>query len=343
MWLESRLVSAADNRIAMARLIRGYRQSRCVGVAVELGLAERLADGPRTADALAAEVSAHLPSLRRLLRALVAIGVVAEDASGRYSITPLGEELRQDRLGPAARFFQSDHSWQAWLRLDHSIRTGERAFDFVYGMRNWDWYATHPAEAGIFDAAMSTMTRPVSLAVAETYDFSRYQVVADIGGGDGTLLTEILRRYPSVRGLLFDLPNVVERGRSKVAAAGVLDRCEIVGGSFLEAIPSGASAYVMKWIIHDWEEPAVSTILSRCRQAVGDSGAPLLLIERVLAEQVGPEDLDDLLADLEMLTNPGGQERTEAEYGALLKGAGFKLERIIPTPTPVKILESVPV
>jgi hypothetical protein len=326
----------------MARLIRGYRQSRCVGVAVELGLAERLAAGPRTGEELAAEVGAHAPSLRRLLRALVAMGVVAEDASGRYSITPFGEELRQDRLGPAAQFYHSDHTWQAWLRLDHSIKTGERAFDHVYGMRNWEWYAAHPAEAGIFDAAMSTMTRPVSVAVAEAYDFSGCRLVADVGGGDGTLLIEILRRYPSVRGVLFDLPNVVERGRSKVIAAGLLDRCQIVGGSFLEAVPSEASVYMMKWIIHDWEEPAVSTILARCRAAVGDSGAHLLLIERVLPERVGPEDLDDVLADLEMLTSPGGQERTEAEYAALLMRAGFKLERIIPTPTPVKILESVP-
>lgn len=341
--LEFALVSATDNRTAMARLIRGYRQSRCVGVAAELGLAERLASGPRTAGELAAEVGAHAPSLRRLLRALVAIGVLIDDASGRYSITPFGEELRQDRLGPTARFFHSDHSWQPWLRLDHSIMTGERAFDHVYGMRNWDWYAAHPAEAAIFDAAMSSLTRPVSVAVAEAYDFSGCNVVADVGGGDGTLLIAILRRYTSVRGVLFDLPNVVERGRNKVIAAGLLDRCDFVGGSFLEAFPTGASIYTMKWIIHDWEEPAVSTILERCRAAVGDSGAPLLLIERVLPENVGPADLDDVLADLEMLTSPGGQERTEAEYTDLLKRAGFKLERIIPTPTPVKILVSVPV
>jgi O-methyltransferase domain/Dimerisation domain len=327
----------------MARLIRGYRQSRCLGVAVDLELAERLAAGPRSAPELAAEAGAHAPSLRRLLRALVALGVVAEDASGRYSITPFGEELRQDRLGPAARFLHADHTWHAWLRLDHSIKTGEPAFDHVYGMRSWDWYATHPAEAAIFNAAMSSLTGPVSVAVAKAYDFSGCHVVADIGGGEGTLLIEILRRYPSVRGVLFDLPNVVERGRNKVTAAGLLDRCETVGGSFLEAVPAGANLYMMKWIIHDWEDPAVGTILERCRVAVGDSGAPLLLIERVLPERVGPEDLDEVLADLEMLTIPGGQERTEAEYTALLKRGGFKLERIIPTPTPVKILESFPV
>jgi hypothetical protein len=317
-------------------------QSRCLGVAAELELAERLAAGPRTAGDLATEAGAHAPSLRRLLRALVALGVVAEDGSGLYSMTPLGEELRQDRLGPMARFFNAEHHWRAWLHLDHSIRTGERAFDFVHGTRNWDYYATHPVEAAIFDAAMSSITGPVSRAVAVAYDFSQFQVVADIGGGDGTLLIEILRRYPSVRGLLFDLPNVVERGRQRLAAMDLLDRCELVGGSFLEDFPPGASVYLMKSIIHDWEEPAVNTILQRCRAAVGETGAPLLLVERVLSEKIGPDELDDLLADLDMLANPGGQERTDAEYSALLQRAGFKLERIIPTPTPFKIMESIP-
>jgi hypothetical protein len=341
--LEQNPTLRTDTRAAMYRIVRAYRQSRCVGVAVELGLAERLAGGPRTAVDLAAEAGAHAPSLRRLLRALAAMEIVEDDGLGRYSITPLGEEMRHDRSGPMAQFFNSEHHWQSWLHLDHSIRTGDRAFDFVYGMRNWDYYATHPAEAAIFDAAMSSLTVPVSVAVAVAYDFSPFKVVADIGGGDGTLLTEILRRYPSVRGLLFDLPTVAERGRNKLAASGLLDRCEVVRGSFLESVPAAASIYLMKWIIHDWEEPAVGTILERCRTAVGDSGAPLLLVERVLSEKIGPEALDDLLSDLDMLANAGGQERTGAEYGALLQHAGFKLERIISTPSPLKILESVPV
>jgi len=336
-------VAELNNRQAMSRLMRSYRQARCVGVAVELGLAERLSAGPRTATDLADEVGAHAPSLHRLLRALVAIGVVAQDGSDRYALTPFGEEMRQDRLGPSARFFNSEHHLQSWLHLDHSIRTGERAFDHVYGMRNWDYYARHPEQAAIFDGAMSSITGPVSKAVATAYDFSPFQVVADLGGGDGTLLTEILHRYPSIRGLLFDLPPVVERARKKLEASGLLGRCELVAGSFLEMVPAGASIYMMKTIIHDWEEPAVGMILERCRAAIGDSGAPFLLIERVLPEKIGPEDMDDLLADLDMLANPGGQERTEPEYVALLQRAGFKLDRIIQTPTPFKIVESLPV
>jgi hypothetical protein len=270
------------------------------------------------------------------------MGAVTEDGSGRYSITPLGDEMRHDRLGPAALFFNSEHHLLAWLHLDHSVRTGERAFDFVFGMRPWEYYTTHPAEAAIFDRAMSSITGPVSTAVAEAYDFSRVHVVADIGGGDGTLLTQILRRHASVRGLLFDLPDVVERAREKLDAAGLLDRCEIVGGSFLDWVPPGADLYLMKSIIHDWEEPFVGTILEHCRAALGASGAPLLLIERVLPEKIGPEAMDDLLGDLDMLANPGGQERTESEYAALLRSAGFRLDRVIPTPTPFKVLESLP-
>jgi hypothetical protein len=340
--LESPLVLAPDNQTVMSRMIRAYRQARCVGVAVELGLADQLSDEPRTVADLSAEVGAHAPSLRRLLRTLVAMGVVTEDGSGRYSITPLGQELKRDRLGPMAQFFNSEHHLQSWLHLDHSIKTGGRAFDFVYGMRNWDYYATHPAEAAIFDAAMSSITGPVSAAVAAAYDFSKFPVVADIGGGDGTLLIEILRRNSSARGLLFDRPNVIDRAHDRLLGAGLLDRCELIGGSFLDGMPPGASVYLMKSIIHDWEEPAVGMILDHCRAAVGDSGAPLLLVERVLPEKIGPEALDDLLADLDMLANPGGQERTGAEYRVLLQNAGFKLERIIATPTPFKILESVP-
>ncbi|GAC1509705.1 MAG: hypothetical protein NVS1B3_11950 [Candidatus Dormibacteraceae bacterium] len=208
---------------------------------------------------------------------------------------------------------------------------------------DWDYYATHPEEGAVFDAAMSSITGPASKAVTAAFDFSRFEVVADIGGGDGTLLTEILHRYPSVKGLLFDLPPVIERARKKMEASGVLDRCQLVGGSFFEKVPPGASIYMMKTIIHDWEEPAVGTILDRCRTAIGDSGAPLLLIERVLPEKVGPEAMDDLLADLDMLANAGGQERTEPEYVTLLQRAGFRIVRIIPTPTPFKIVESLPV
>ena len=268
--------------------------------------------------------------------------VLAEDEDGRYAATALGEELRSDRSGPQVRLFASETEFQAWLHLDHSIRTGERAFDFVYGMRNWDYYATHPAEAAIFDAGMSAITRPASQAVAGAYDFSRFASLADIGGGEGTLLLEIMRRHPFIRGLLFDRPEVIERARKHLTESGLADRCDLVAGSFFDSVPSGAGAYIMKSIIHDWADGEAVAILQRCRDAVANTGAPLLLVERVLRARVGPEDLMDLLSDINMMVNPGGLERTEAEFGALMLQANFRLERLVPTGTQFQIIEAVP-
>lgn len=326
----------------MNRLVSAYRQSQCLRVAVELKIPERLAAGPRTAAELAAVCGAHERSLRRLLRALVAMDVLAEDQSGRFGLTTLGEQLREDLLGPAARLFNSPLYWKAWLNLEHSVRTGERAFDFVFGMRDWDYYTAHPEDGAQFDAAMAANTGPVSRAVVAALDFSPYTVVADIGGGDGTLLGEILRRHPQSRGVLFDLPHVVERAKARLRDAGVADRVEFVGGSFMDSVPSGADAYVMKTIIHDWEDAHAATILERCRNAA-QRGAHLFLIERVLPEHVEPQHLEIVLMDLNMMVNNGGCERSADEYCALLHAAGFRLVRIVETSAGPCVLESVAV
>jgi len=323
----------------MSRLIWGYRRSQCVGVAVELGLPEKLAAGPRSASDLARECNAHEKSISRLLRVLVAMGVLTRDGEDRFALTPLGDELREERQGPLARYLTSEPHWMSWLHLGHSVRTGERAFDFVHRMRDWDYYASHPEHGAIFDHAMSAITKPVSKAVATAYDFSQFRVVADVGGGDGTMLIEILNRNPKLRGLIYDLPGVIERTRHRLEDAGVHDRVEMVGGSFLESVPAGADLYIMKSIIHDWEDADANRILKHLRAAAGDKNAPLLLIERVLGDDSAQEDIDNLLSDLNMMVNLGGQERTEAEYAAMLANAGFRLERVIPTGTVFYILE----
>ena len=329
-----------DARIAMNRLVTAYRQSQCVRVAVELQIPERLADGPVTLIELAMQTKTHEPSLRRLFRALAAMEVVVEQTGGRYTLTALGEQLRSDRLGPAAELFNSELYWKAWLNLEHSVKTGERAFDFTFGMRDWDYYATHPEDGARFDAAMSANTGPVTHAVVAAYDFSRFHTVADIGGGDGTLLAEVLRRHVSLRGMLFDRPDVIERAKTRLAAAGVADRVQLTSGSFLEQVPSGFDVYVMKSIIHDWDDANSRTILARCR-AAASPGTHLLLIERVLPEKADPEHLEAFLMDLNMLVNTGGQERTEAEYRTLLHDAGFRLERVVMTNAGQSVLESV--
>ncbi len=330
--------STTDTNRAMWRLMTAFRQSRSLGVAVELGIAERMIE-PRTARELATECGVHERSLLRLLRLLVAMEVASEDASGRFQLTALGEELGGDRLGPLVLYFCSKHDWSSWMHFDHSIKTGERAFDYVHGMRNWEYYATHPDDAAIFDAAMRALTGPVSVAVAEKYDFSPLSKVADVGGGDGTMLMAILKRHQSVRGVLLDRPDVVKRARLRFEEARLIDRCDLVGGSFFEEVPPGADAYLMKSILHDWEDEEAVAILERCRHAAGDRGARLLVVERVMPERVGPDDIDALLSDLNMLVNPGGRERTVSEYSRLFEKARFKLEGTIPLDPQFAIFE----
>lgn len=327
----------------MWRLITAFRISRAIGVAVELRIPEFLARHPHTAAQLAADTQTHEPSLRRLLRLLVATEILAEDASGRFSLTALGEELGADRLGPAARFLDGQNDFKSWAHLDHSIKTGERAFDHALGMRNWDYYARHPADAAIFDEAMRSLTTPTARAVATTYDFSGMGKVADVGGGDGTMLIAILEHNPELRGILFDRPGVIERARSRFDASGLGDRVELISGSFFEEVPSGADVYLMKSIIHDWEDNEATEIMKRCRLAARDTGAPLLLVERRLSDEVGPHDLDASLSDINMLVNPGGRERTDTEYSELFRRADYRLERTLLVGSGFQILEGLPV
>jgi len=305
-----------------------------MGAAVELGIPKYLARHPHTLDQLAHDTGAHGPSLLRLLRTLVALELLSEDESGRFALTASGEEMREDRLGPLIRFVIHDLEWRSWGRLDYSIKTGKRAFDHVHGMRNWEYFASHPAEASIFDAAMHAITRPVADAVAGAYDFTGIQTIADIGGGDGTMLIAILRANPHLRGILFDRPHVLKRAEAHTAE--VAERIELMGGSFFESVPH-ADAYLMKSILHDWEDDDAVAIIKRCREA---GGSKLLVVERLLSEEIGPQDLGTLLSDLNMLVNPGGRERTVAEYSELFKRGGFRYRRTIDIPPQFHILEA---
>jgi SAM-dependent methyltransferase len=331
-----------DPRLAVNRLVNAYRQSQCLRVAVRLQIPEGLADGSKTAADLADECGAHEPSLKRLLRALVALEILGEEQPGRYGLTVLGEQLRADLLGPIAELFNSPVYWEAWVNLEHSVRTGDRAFDYTFGMRDWDYFAAHPDVGARFDAAMAANTGPVSKAVVSAHDFSRSAVVADIGGGDGTLLAEVLRRHQHIRGVLFDRPAVIERARARLREQGLADRVEFVGGSFLESVPPGADTYVLKSIIHDWMDSDAAIILARTRAAV-EPGTHLVIVERVVPDQAGPDGLEVFLMDLNMLVNNGGCERTGDEYRSLLAAAGFRLDRVISTAAGQSVLEAVAV
>jgi hypothetical protein len=326
----------------LIRLVNGYQISQAIHVAASLGIADHLAAGKRTSDDIAAATGTHAPTLYRLLRALAAAGVFHEGPDRRFTLTPMGECLRSDAsvpVGPWATLIGRPFEWTPWAHLLHSVRTGENAFRHVHGSGNFDYLSRHPEEQAIFDRAMSAISRRLSPAVLAAYDFSLFHRVVDVGGGTGTLLADILAAHPHLRGVLFDQPHVVERARPVLEAAGVADRCEIIGGNFFESVPEGGDAYLLKFIVHDWDDAASTAILRACRRAMGPE-AKLLVLERL----VGPpnEGADTKFTDLIMLVEPGGLERTIAEFEFLFAAAGFSLASVVPTATPLNVIEGSP-
>jgi len=316
--------------------------STALSLAAELGVADLLAGGPRSSEELAQATSTHPRSLHRVLRLLSSVGVFTEVQPDRFALTSLGECLRTGVLG----------SMRSWLRMVglkvffhtygdalHSLRTGEPAFARTVGMEFFDYLATHPEEGEIFTAAMSDFGQGVAVAVVQGYDFSAIDTVVDVGGGNGSFISAILQANPRMTGILFDRPHVAEAARKSLADAGLAERCEIVGGDFFSAVPGGASAYVLRWIIHDWDHDRALTILRNCRDAMKRT-ARLLLVETVIP--AGDEPHPGKFVDFVMLTALGGQERTAEEYARLLEEAGLRLNRIVPTASPMSIIEGMP-
>jgi hypothetical protein len=320
------------------RLITGYWNTQALYVAAKLGIADLLASGPRSANDLAQATNVHAPSLYRLLRALASLGVFAEDGGGRFQLTPLAACLRSDVPGSqrTLAIMSGEEQYRAWGELLYSIRTGKTAFDKVYGMPVFDFLSKNLEQARVFDAAMVGVHGRETAAMTEAYDFSGVAVLADIGGGNGSLLTTVLTKYPKMRGMLYDLPGVAERAKVNLQAAGLTERCQVLGGSFFESVPGGADAYLMRHIIHDWDDEKATLILRHVRRAMSDEGR-LLLVEGVIAP--GNDPSFGKLLDLTMLTIPGGKERTEEEYRMLFEAGGFKLTRIVPTRADVSVIE----
>jgi len=330
-------------------MITAYMTSQVIYVAARLGIAELLQDGARSGDELARATGTHAPSLRRLLRGLAAVGVVDEIEPGRFELTSFGALLRPGVPGSVrnlALLFVDEPVWRAWGSLLHSVRTGETAFDHVFGMGTFDYFARHPEAAAIFNEAMTEGTRWAAPAVIAAYDFSRFQTIVDIGGGNGTLLAAILAANPGLRGTVFDLAMGVAGARSHLEAAGVADRRQVVEGDFfVQPLPSGADAYLLKSVIHDWDDERSIAILENCRRAMPAHGK-LLLVEPVLPASVERSEAHQrmVMSDLNMLAVAGGRERTEDEFGALLKSAGFRLTAVVPAGAPsiYSVIEGVP-
>jgi hypothetical protein len=322
----------------MNRLLSGYWLSKAVYVAAKLGIADLVSPQSRTADELARETKTHGPSLYRMLRALASVGVFAEDASGRFSLTPVAECLRSDVPGSqrALAIMLGEEQFRAWSDFLYCIETGKTAFDRVFGVPIFDYLSKNPEVAKIFDAAMVGVHGRETSAMTDAYDFSDIRVLADIGGGNGSLLTGVLRKYPVMKGILYDLPGVTERAKASLQAAGLADRCKVIGGSFFESVPEGANAYLMRHIIHDWDDEKATRILKNVHRAMGRDGR-LLVVEGVILP--GNDPAFGKLLDLHMMVVPGGKERTEAEYRKLFEGAGFRLTRIVPTKAEVSVVE----
>ena len=321
--------------VTLRRLVNGYQVTQAIHVAAALGIADLLRDGPRDSGALAQETATHAPSLHRVLRALASVGVLHEDGDGSFALTAIGECLRSDAAEPVgawAAFVGRPYHWQAWGALLHGVRTGESPFHSVHGTGVWDYRAAHPEEDAVFNAAMTDIMRRANAHLLAVYDFGRFATVVDVGGGRGAFLGAILEANPGVRGVLFDQQHVVE-------GASPGDRCAVVGGSFFEAVPEGADAYVLKAVLHDWEDDEALTILARCRAAIPDHGA-LLVVERDLGAP--NENADAKLSDLNMLVGTGGRERTRDEFAALFAAGGFALRSVTPSAIGLSVFEAQP-
>jgi hypothetical protein len=313
------------------KLIGGYRISQAIYVVVEIGIPDSLAAGPKTCDELATETKTHSPTLYRILRFLAGVGLFNEVGPHKFELTPLGSTLRADLPGSgnmAARLWLSESHWSPWAGLIHSVRTGETAFDHIHGMGVFQYLEKNAELAAVFNATMTASSARSGTAAVERYDFSGLRKVVDVGGGHGFFLAAILKSNPTLRGVLFDLPDVVAGASQTLKNSGVEDRCEIIGGSFFEALPTGGDIYVLRQIIHDWDDNRALGILRNCRAAMPETGK-VLVIERAIAPQ-HRKAMRVLHIDLEMLVNLGGMERTDAEYRSLFENAGFRLTSIVP-------------
>ena len=346
---ESSSVTAAQNvdvRARMLSLINANWTTQAVSVATQLRLPGLLRDGPRTADALAQATHCHGPSLIRLLRALTSIGVLTEAADGLFELTSVGALLREDVPGSLAAWaeFCGTRSWATWGRLVESVRTGDSIRKQASGVDGFHHLENDAQGALLFNRAMADLTQPVAFAVARTVDLSGMSLIVDVGGDYGELIASILSEHPSMRGILFDLAHATAAAGSRLAAAGVEGRCTLVTGSFFDAVPGEADAYLLKSVLHDWDDDHAVEILRNCRRAMA-SHARLFVIERIAPEHFcdSPGDQGIARSDLNMLVGTGGRERTEAQYRDLLDAAELRITRLLALGDPYCVIESAPI
>jgi hypothetical protein len=325
----------------LTQMAFGAMMTQALYVAAKLGIADLLSAKPLPVSELAARTETHERSLYRVLRSLASVGVFEETDPQVFALTPLAEPLRSDApnsMRGGLIFMGEQWHWSVWGEMMHSVRTGRPAWGHVHGAEVFEYFTANPPQAEIFNRAMTDMSAAIAPVIVEAYDFDGTGTLADIAGGHGYLLAQVLKAHPQMRGILFDMPPVVAGADALLEREGVSARVERVAGDFFAAVPRGADAYMMKHIIHDWDDERSVSILRNINSAM-NADSRVLIIETVVPE--GNEPHYSKLLDLEMLASPGGAERTAAEYRELLAAAGLRLARIVPTRSPFSIVEAV--
>jgi len=327
---------------AVFQMASGYWVSQVVYVAAKLGIADLLADAPKSCEEIALEIGVECRPLFRLMRSLVSIGILVMEDDRRFSLTPIGTPLQSEMPGSLRSMVLTlgEEHYQAWGGLLHSVQSGTPAFQAVYNSPIFEYFERHSEARDVFNAAMTDFTSQAALAAIAAYDFSGIRGAADIGGGQGAFIRKLLKSNPRMTGILFDSPSVIESAKPLIEAAGLESRCRAIAGDFFKSVPRGTDTYILKNVLHDWDDDSAISILKNCRRAMGDSGK-LLVIESLLP--ASNEASFASLLDLNMLVMSGGQERTEAEFVRLFNASGFCLTRVVPTLALVSIIEGIPV
>ncbi|WP_339381967.1 methyltransferase [Calothrix sp. FACHB-1219] len=329
--------------MVLLQLLFGTWIAQGIYVAASLGIADLLKDGSKSIDELAQLTNTHPKNLYRVLRALASVNIFTEVAPRQFSLTTMAKYLQSDfsnSLRSLAMMLGDEWHWRCWGDILNIVQSGQPGLAHLYNVDDtFKYFEQNPASGKLFNDAMTNFSKNVHTAVIDAYDFSHISKIVDVGGGYGTLITSILAANSQTNGILFDLPNVADSAKKLIKQHEVSKRCEVISGNFFHSVPSGGDAYILSYIIHDWDDDRCIQILRNIRQSIAADGK-LLLVEGVVPDGNKPH-LSKLM-DLEMMIfYPSGQERTEDEYSQLYKAAGFRLNRIIPTAAPVSIIEGV--
>lgn len=322
----------------LMKFIVGRWISKPIYAAAELGIADMLAEGPRSIEELAQASRSHAPSLYRMMRALASVGIFSETKDKQFQLTPMAEYLKTDAMRSIALMFNSDWSDKAWGYFLDSVKTGGTAFEKAHGMSVSDWIEKNPHAAKVFNEANAIKAGGSHRAIVDVYNFSGISTLTDVGGGLGILMVEILSANPLMKGFVADISSVIQKTEKMIQDSGIEDRCQAIECDFFRSIPSGSDAYLMSNILHDWPDEQCRIILKNCRQAMKKESR-LLVVEMLIPS--GNEPSIAKLLDLEMMVITGGRERTEEEFKNLFESSGFKLSRIIPTKENICILEGI--